>query len=172
MKIFMGCTSSEDIKDEYKKETKKIASFLANNEYDLIIGGTNKKGIFSILIREFKNRNIDLITLPIYKEEVSKDIKCNYVDTTFDRTKTCYKMADKILILPGGTGTICEIFSMLEESRTFDNKDIIIFNLDNYYTDIIKMISKSIKNEYNRVDILDRIKVFNTSDDLINYLGG
>ena len=119
----------------------------------------------------FKDKNIDLVTLPIYEEDVNDKINTIYVDTTFERSKTCFEMADKILILPGGTGTICEIFSMLEESRTFDKKEIIILNLDNYYTDIIKIIGNSIKNKYNDTSILDRIKVFNTSDDLINYLG-
>lgn len=171
MKIFVGCTSSENIKDSYKEEVRKIGSFLSK-DYDLILGGVNKNGVFGILIDEFKNKNIDLITLPIYKEEYSKNINCTYVDTTFDRCKTCYYMADKILILPGGTGTICEIFSMLEESRTFDNKEIIIFNLDNYYASSLEMIVNSVKNKYNDMSILDRIKVFNTSDDLINYLGG
>ncbi|MBQ6538917.1 MAG: LOG family protein [Bacilli bacterium] len=171
MKIFVGCTSSENIKDSYKEEVKKIASFLAKN-YDLIIGGVNNDGVFGILIDEFKDKNIDLITLPIYKEDYDKNINCTYVDTTFDRTKTCYKMADKVLILPGGTGTICEIFSILEESRTFDGKEIIIFNLDNYYANTLEMIVDAVKHKFNDMSILDRIKVFNTSDDLIKYLGG
>ncbi len=171
MKIFVGCTSSENIKDDYKDEVRKIGKFLAK-DYDLIIGGVNKTGVFGILIEEFKNKNIDLITLPIYEEEYDKNINCTYVDTTFDRSKICYNLADKILILPGGTGTICEIFSMLEESRTFDNKEIIIFNLDNYYTNTLETIVNACKNKYNDMNILDRIKLFNTSEDLINYLGG
>lgn len=169
MKIFIGCTSNNNVNDTYKNEVDKISKVLSK-DYDLIIGGTNDNGIFSVLINNFKN--IELVTLPIYKEDVIDKIKVSYVDSTFDRTKTIYNMADKILILPGGTGTICEIFSILEESRTFDKKDIIIFNLDNYYTDIIKMISKSIKNDFNKNSILDYIKVFNNSDDLIRYLGG
>ncbi len=172
MRIFIGCTSSEDLSDSYRKETKTISSFLASREYDLVIGGVNKNGIFSILINEFTNRKIDLITLPIYKEDVPDNINVSYVDSTFDRCKRCYNMADKVLLLPGGIGTLCEIFAMLEEARTFDNKELIIFNFNNYYAKTLEMIVEVIKHKFVDKSILDRIKVFNTSEDLINYMEG
>ena len=60
---------------------------------------------------------------------------------------------------------------MLEDIRTIDNnKEMIIYNKDNYYTDIIKLLNKAIKNKFNDINILDYIKVFNDKDDLINYL--
>ena len=172
MRIFIGCTSSEDIIDSYREETKKIANFLANKEYDLVIGGVNKNGIFSILIDEFKDRKIDLITLPIYKEDVANNINVTYVDSTFDRCKTCYNMADKVLLLPGGIGTLCEIFAMLEEARTFNNKELIVFNFKNYYAKTFEMMAEAIKYRFSDTMIFNNIKLFNTSDDLINYMEG
>ena len=82
-----------------------------------------------------------------------------------------YYDSDKILFLPGGSGTFAEIFGMLEDIRTIDNnKEMIIYNKDNYYTDIIKLLNKAVKNKFNDINILDYIKVFNDKDDLINYL--
>ena len=173
MNIFICCTSSKNVKSNYLEEAKKIGAFLAHNDYDLVMGGYNDTGIFSALIKEFKNRDINIYTLSIYDEDIPKYINYTYVNSTYDRTKMCFDNSDKILILPGGTGTFSEIFGMLEEIRTYKiDKEIIIFNLDNYYVDLIKLINSSIKNEYNNKNILDYFKVFNTSDDLINYLGG
>ena len=60
---------------------------------------------------------------------------------------------------------------MLEDLRTIDtSKEMIIYNKDNYYTDIIKLLNKAIKNRFNDINILDYIKVFNDKDDLIKYL--
>ena len=170
MRIFIGCTSSEDLLDSYRDEARKIASFLASKEYDLVIGGINKNGIFSILTDEFENRDIELVTLPIYKEEVPEKIKVSYVDSTFDRCKTCYEKADKILILPGGIGTLCEVFAMLEEARTFNNKELIVFNFKNYYAKTFEMMAEAIKFRFSDTMIFNNIKLFNTSDDLINYI--
>ena len=124
------------------------------------------------MIDEFKDRKIDLITLPIYKEDVANNINVTYVDSTFDRCKSCYNMADKVLLLPGGIGTLCEIFAMLEEARTFNNKELIILNLNNYYAKTLEMIVEVMKNKYCDKTIFDKIKVFDTSEDLINYMEG
>ena len=172
MNIFICCTSSKDVKSNYQEEAKKLGNFLANNNYDLVLGGYNNEGIFSTIIKEFRKNEIYLYTLSIYNEDIPKDINCTYVNSTYERTKMCFDNSDKILILPGGTGTFSEIFGMLEEIRTYQiDKEIIVFNLDNYYVDLIKLINNSIKNDYNKKDILNYFKVFNTSYDLINYLG-
>lgn len=148
-----------------------ISKSLANKGYDLIIGGVNDKGMFGKIINNFKSRKIYLYTLKLYNEEVDKSIKCTYLDTTFDRTKEIYKNSDKILFLPGGTGSLSEILSMLEEKRTINSdKEIIIYNQDGYYYDLIKFITKLIKNKFNDISILNYIKIFNDKDDLIKYL--
>lgn len=148
-----------------------ISKRLANKGYDLVIGGVNDKGMFGKIINNFKSRKIYLYTLKLYNEEVDKDINCMYLDTTFDRTKEIYNNSDKILFLPGGTGSLSEILSMLEEKRTINSdKEIIIYNQDGYYYDLIKFITKLIKNKFNDISILNYIKIFNDKDDLIKYL--
>ena len=148
-----------------------ISKRLANKGYDLVIGGVNDKGMFRKIINNFKSNKIYLYTLKLYNEEVDKNIKCTYLDTTFDRTKEIYNNSDKLLFLPGGTGSLSEILSMLEEKRTISsNKEIIIYNQDGYYYDLIKFITKLIKNKFNDISILNYIKIFNDKDDLIKYL--
>ena len=121
-----------------------ISKSLANKGYDLIIGGVNDKGMFGKIINNFKSRKIYLYTLKLYNEEV---------------------------VLPGGTGSLSEILSMLEEKRTINSdKEIIIYNQDGYYYDLIKFITKLIKNKFNDISILNYIKIFNDKDDLIKYL--
>ena len=127
--------------------------------------------MFGKIINNFKSNKIYLYTLKLYNEEVDKNIKCTYLDTTFDRTKEIYNNSDKLLFLPGGTGSLSEILSMLEEKRTISsNKEIIIYNQDGYYYDLIKFITKLIKNKFNDISILNYIKIFNDKDDLIKYL--
>ncbi len=74
-------------------------------------------------------------------------------------------------MLPGGTGTLAEILSFLEEKRTKnDSKDIIIYNQDNYYIELIEIINNYIKNNFNDSNIFNYIKVFNDKNDLLRYM--
>ena len=138
------------------------------------MGGLIDGGMMGNITNIFldNNRKVTIYTLKIYGEDFSGfrgDYK--YLDNTFMRTSNLYNDSDKILFLPGGSGTFAEIFGMLEDLRTIDtSKEMIIYNKDNYYTDIIKLLNKAIKNKFNDINILDYIKVFNDKDDLINYL--
>ena len=99
------------------------------------------------------------------------DVDCTYVENTFEREARIYNEASKVLILPGGTGSLAELFSMLEDNRTIKcTKEIIIYNQDGYYYDLIKFITKLIREKFNDYSILNYIKIFNEKEDLIKYL--
>lgn len=174
MNLFIGCSSHSDIDNKFIDDADYISKRLSEMKYDLIIGGISKDGIFGKILYNFQEnkRHIKLYTLKLYNEDVSIfDVSCNYVSDTFERQKSIYNDADKILILPGGTGTLSELFGMLEDKRTFDNdKEIIIYNQDGYYYDLIKFITKFIKYKFNDNTIFNYVKVFNDKDDLIKYM--
>ena len=173
MKVFIGCSSHIDIDNKYIEDAKYISNRLSN-KYDLVIGGIMDNGMIGTIYNEFinNNRKVYLYTLKLYEEDISKyKVECKYLDNTFERTKSLYDESDKILILPGGSGTIGELFSILEDYRTIEsNKEIIIYNQDNYYSDILSLLMKSIKHNFNDITIMDKLKVFNDKDDLLKYM--
>ena len=173
MKIFIGSSSRVEIDNSYVEDSIYIANKLSK-WYDLNMGGLIDGGMMGNVTEIFlnNNREVTIYTLKLYGEDFSK-FRGNYkyFDNTFMRTSNLYYDSDKILFLPGGSGTFAEIFGMLEDIRTIDNnKEMIIYNKDNYYTDIIKLLNKAVKNKFNDINILDYIKVFNDKDDLIKYL--
>ena len=88
------------------------------------------------------NKEIIGITVDAYDDELD----CSEViikKSTFDRTKEIYNKSDILLILPGGIGTLAELFSIIEQMRTYDNdKILILYNKDFYYKDLIEEIYK------------------------------
>ncbi len=174
MNIFFSVSSHTNISNDYIDDANYISDKLSNN-HDLVIGVAMEEGMASKIINNFRNnnRNIFLKTLKIYNEDINKFnyINFEYFDTTFDRCRGIYQNSDILIMMPGGTGTTSEIFSFLEEKRTIkDDKDIIIYNKDNYYTNIIEMINNYVNNNFNDDDIFNYIKFFNDKDDLINYI--
>ena len=171
MKLFIGCSSKKEIDGSYLDMVSSISKRISNLGYDLVIGGNLPSGPMKTIVDEFRNngRLVYINSLSKYDEELVGNMEC--FDDTFTRNKENYNEADMILILPGGIGTLSELFSMLEEKRTReDKKEFIIYNYNNFYMDIITLLARLNKDKFNDKNILESIRVFNTEDDLLNYL--
>ncbi len=174
MKLFIGCSSHPEIDKKYIEDADFISNAIASYGYDLILGGISNEGMFGKILENFNeaHRDIKVYTLKVYNEDTSLfNLDCTYVEDTFERQTRIYNEVSKVLILPGGTGTLAELFSMLEDNRTIKcTKEIIIYNQDGYYYDLIKFITRLIKDKFNDSSILNYIKIFNEKEDLIKYL--
>ena len=175
MNIFFSVSSHTDIEKEYFEDASFLAKELASNNSDLIIGVAMKEGMSGRIIKEFtdNNRKIDLYTLKIYNENPNDfpNINFHYCDSTYERTKKIYNESDILLLMPGGTGTIAEIFSFLEEMRTIKTeKKLILFNRNNYYKEIIQFIKNAIEKKFNTEDIFDYINIIENKEEIVSYI--
>ena len=173
MKIFIGCSSSDEISDEYKIVTNYLANSLSKYN-DLVFGCTNR-GLMSICYNAFLNNNRKIIGVcyEMNKDELN-DLKLDetyIVKTLEESNRLLSEISDVILILPGAYGTLSEFFSILEEKRTnLHNKDIIIFNINGFYDGLINMmnlINKKVSSKYNFNNLC---KVFTTVEEINNYI--
>ena len=125
-------------------------------------------GICYDIFKENK-RNISAHTVSKYYNDLKllKKAKKHIHNDSFTRTKSIYDTADIILFLPGGTGTISEFFSMLEENRTTKNpKKIILFNYENYFDKLIRLVEFSFKENFNTKEIYKYFKIVNKIEEL------
>ncbi len=173
MKIFIASSSSEEIKEEYKVVTRYLCEKISVNN-DLVFGCTSR-GLMGISYNEFKknNRKIYGVCYEMYKDDLNKleltDV--HMVKTLEESNRTLCDLADLILVLPGSFGTLSEFICILEEKRTsIHNKDIIIFNINNFYNDLINMFNKIHNDVSNNYDFNKLCKVYNTTDEIVNYI--
>ena len=141
MNLLICCSSRDEIPSDFLNIMDEIGRIL-QNKYRLIIGGCSS-GMMARIIPYFKN--YEIVTLPIYEEKIPNNSsnKIIYCSNTMERTNNLYQLADIILLMPGGIGTLAELFSTLEEARTIkNNKKIIIFNYKDYYKPVLDMIKK------------------------------
>ena len=173
MKIFISCSSSDEINDEYKIVSKYLIEEISKDN-DLVFGCANR-GLMGISYKVFLNnkRKIYGVCNEMYKEDANElkldDIK--YVSCFQDATKLLCELSDMILILPGSFGTLSELIDILEEKRVgIHNKEIIIFNINGFYDDLLNMLNKINKNVSKKYDAKSLCKVFTTSDEIIEYI--
>ena len=176
MNIFIGCSSHEEIDDKYKSITKELVKELAKiPNLNLVLGTANdNSGLMKCCYDEFKKNKKEVtgISLSIYKEfkylEMNQIIE---VETTMDRTKEIYKSSDILLFLPGGLGTYSEILSSLTETvEKKDNKMIILYNKDFFFTPIIQELHLLYKKGFITNNINEYCKIESEIDNILELI--
>ena len=173
MKIFISCSSSDEIKDEYKVVTKYLAEELSKDN-DLVFGCANR-GLMGICYNEFKKNNKKVIGVcyELYKDCLNdlELTETHMVKSLEESNRLLPELSDMIILLPGAYGTLSEFMCLLEEKRTeIHNKDIIIFNINGFYDELIDMFNKIYNNVSNKYNFNELVKVFNTADEIIEYI--
>ena len=172
MKVAITSSSSDNINNIYKEESKKVISFLASEKLDLVWGcGSN--GIMGICYEEFKNANLNIYgyTTPKYADMLEE---LNYAqnmicEDTFVLKKRMFDDSDLIVCLPGGLGTISEFFSYLEEIRSNNpNKLLILYNLNGEYNYILELINNIIKENFIGSEVNNYFKVVNNYAEFVD----
>lgn len=173
MKIFIGCSSSNEISSEYKVVTKYLSETISKDN-DLVFGCENR-GLMGVCYNEFLNNNREIIGIcyKMYEDDL-KGLTLNkvyMVDTLEESTKKLEELSDLIIFLPGAYGTLSEFIYILESKRTkLHNKDIILFNINGFYDDMLDMFNKIYNKVSNKYVFDDLCKVFNSVDDIKNYI--
>ena len=170
MNILICTSSREEIDKEYLLLAENIGKELTKLNLNLIFGAAST-GMMGKIEKHFKN--INSYTVEKYTNDLKNihSSKEYIIETTMDRTKEMYKEADVILLLPGGTGTIAEFFSILEENRSINNpKPFLIFNYNGYYNKIFEIIDTCIKNNFNDKEIYNYFEVCNNFEEILKKI--
>ena len=157
MKLFIGCASSDEIPDVYFKESKKVISKLLKNN-DLLFGAYDK-GIMNMCYSEAKlNLNKVIGVAPkVYESDLNKsnfDEKV-LVNDILDRTKYLIKKSDAIIFLPGGIGTINELFASIDL--------YFQYNINHYYDKLLDFLEVLYNEKFTTSEVK---KLYQVSYDL------
>lgn len=79
------------------------------------------------------------------QEKYTKEI---VVKNTTQRFEKIFSNSDVLLFLPGGLGTLAELFSSIEERQINNAKKIILYNYNFFFTPIIEELYKLYKEGF------------------------
>jgi uncharacterized protein (TIGR00730 family) len=160
--VFCGSKSGANL--SFLKEATSLGNLLAQKNIDLVYGGGNKGlmgavangclaeggkviGIMPKLLLEWEAQHTGLTELII-------------TQTMHDRKKILYEKGDAALVLPGGMGTLDELFEMLTwNNLKIHNKKVFILNIDGYYNALIHLLDNMDTNGFMYDNWKDRIIV-------------
>lgn len=94
-----------------------------------------------------------------------------YPDTMRERKRLLEEKSDAFIIAPGGIGTFDEFFEILTlKQLERHNKPIVIYNVNNYYTDMVNMLKKITEMNFMRDKTLSLFKIMENENEIINYI--
>ena len=151
MKLFIGCSSSSYIPTEYFDDCKALLEELMKTN-DLVFGACNSglMGLAYNIALEL-NRTITGICPEAYKDDF-KTLKCDTEITAksvSERTENLIEECDALIFLPGGIGTIYELFTAIESKRCHEfNKPIVIYNSNGYFDKLLEFMDKIYRENF------------------------
>jgi len=164
--IFGSARTKED--DFYYKETLKISNLLANRGFNIISGGgpgimeAANKGAYQVNNVESIGLNIDLPFEQIANPYTTKELSFDYF---FSRKVMLVKYSMAYVIMPGGFGTLDELFEALTLVQTRKLSGVKIFVIGtSFYQPLLTFIENSLL-KHKMIDDID-IELICLTDDI------
>ncbi|MGJ8743699.1 TIGR00730 family Rossman fold protein [Polaribacter sp.] len=152
-RIVVFCGSSLGFNPIYKEAAVALGNYFANNRIGLVYGG-GKIGMMGILADSILAHNgevIGVIPKLLEKEEVvhagvEEMIVCKKMS---ERKVIMSKLIDGYITLPGGFGTLDELFEALTLGQLhIEQKPIGLLNVNGFFDAILMQLDKMVEEGY------------------------
>jgi uncharacterized protein (TIGR00730 family) len=198
--ICVFCGSSFGNTPQYATGAAKLGELMASQNYGLVYGG-GTTGLMGAIAKSVASRGVyvhgiipDALVSKERKstteiEEMNKEIqesvenhkgetplddsygKSTIVKDMHTRKKMMGQEADAFVAMPGGFGTLEELFEITTWSQLgIHSKPIILFNLDGFYDELMKFVEKCIANGFISENNGKILQVANTAEEVIEKL--
>jgi uncharacterized protein (TIGR00730 family) len=151
--ICVFCGSNLGSNGNYTNLAKSLGKVLTDNEIDLIYGGANV-GLMRIVaetVLKGKGKVTGVITHFLAKKHLTLPnlTKLIQVETMQERKTQMAELADAFIIMPGGMGTMEEMFEVLTAAQLgFHKKPVGILNIDGFYDNLLALLDHMVKEKF------------------------
>ena len=175
MNIFVGCSSRNTKNEIYNRIAEEIGNFIAKEKHNFIFGGCNiglMGKIYSILSNAPESQII--VTIAKAYEDDLKSLsysKAYKFETVNERKNAFMHLADVMIFIPGGIGTIDELLTAIETRRSHEHDvPIIIINGNGFFDHLLNMLEQIYDEEFADSNSRQLYFVADTVDEAIEYL--
>jgi uncharacterized protein (TIGR00730 family) len=170
--ITVFCGSSLGTDEAFKKEAILLGETLAKQNIGLVYGGA-KVGIMGAVadgVLQAGGNVIGVIPQFLRTKEVAHDglTELIMVKTMHERKTKMYELSNGIIALPGGFGTMEELFEMLTWAQLgLHQKPIGLLNTNSFYNDLIHLIENMVDKGFLKQVNLEMLLVSDNVNDLL-----
>ena len=166
--ICVFCGSGMGKKTIYRKHANNLGEALAEKSIGLVYGGASigLMGTLANAVLEKGGRVTGVIPESLEKREVAHPHLSKLIVTKsmHERKATMATLSDAYITLPGGFGTLEELFETITWSQLhIHQKPIVILNTNGYYDDLFSFVKNAADQGYIDEKGLD---LFSTADSI------
>ena len=175
MNVAIYCGSSFGNNKIYEETTKLLAQKLAQKKINIVYGGS-LQGLMGVISNEslrLNNKVIGVITHDLVSKEIeNKNITQIYrVDTMNQRKEKMAELADAFIAIPGGYGTLEEIFDVITSAQIgYHKKPCAFLNINGYYDKLLEFLKNSVKEGFIAKDYVDMLIVSDDIDEILEKI--
>ena len=145
MNICIFCSANSNLPTEYFDRTRELGAWMGANGHTLVFGGCNL-GLMECVaeaVHNAKGMTVGVVPSIVEKggkvsEHVDVKILC---DNLSDRKDLMIQRSDVIIALPGGVGTLDEIFTIAASASIgYHSKPVILYNMKGFWNSLLAML--------------------------------
>lgn len=174
-KIAVFCSASDQVAPVYKDKAKELGAWLGQHHKWVIYGGSNT-GLMEVLARSAKENGAMIMgVVPTKLEENGRvsdllDVAFHSVNLS-DRKDIMVQESEVMVALPGGIGTLDEIFHVMAScSIGYHEKKIIFYNIDGFWDGILHFLENLEEQHLVHHPLKNYLEVANTFEELTSLL--
>ena len=171
LNVGVFCSASETIDEKYFIATRRFGEWMGSNKMTLVYGGANM-GLMECIARAVKSKGGHVIGVaPAILEEHERvsAIPDEIIPTRnlSERKDIITGKSDILVALPGGLGTLDEVFHVMAAATIgYHTKKVVFYNVEGFYNELLTFLDCLDTTGFARREISNYYEVANTPEEL------
>lgn len=169
------CGSRDGSNGIYGQGARELGQALVKNNLELVFGGSQVGLMKTVADAVYEAGGNATGVVPTFlSNRIPKDHnlkKLHVVGTMHKRKAKMVALADGFIAMPGGYGTLDEIFEIIcWAGLKLHDKPIGLFNVNNYYDPLLTFLEHMTQEGFSRVDTLSQLHISANADELVEMM--
>lgn len=170
--VCVYCASSTQVKPSYFDATDRLSKLLAAAKLSVVYGGGSMGLMGQLADSTLAAGGRITGVIPRFMCDVEWNhnglTELVLVQTMHERKEKMAMMADAVVALPGGCGTLEELLEVITWKRLgIFTKPIVIVNIEGYFDDLISMLDRAVDEHFMRDEHRQMWEVVETPEEVL-----
>lgn len=174
-KIGIFCSAADSIASIYFEKARELGAWMGQQKKTLVYGGANL-GLMECIASAVKTEGGTVMGV-VPTKLVERNAVSDLLDVTFrtdnlsDRKDVILRESDVLVALPGGVGTLDELFHVMASAMIgYHTKKVIFYNVNGFWQGILDFLEGLKAQEFARRPLDNYFSVANDFEELKEQL--
>jgi uncharacterized protein (TIGR00730 family) len=174
--VCVFCGARNEVPQTHLDVGKAFGTMLAQRGVRLVYGGGDCGVMGAVANSVLRNKGLVTGVFPRSLKNLESEhaslSEIIMVESMHERKRIMFERSDAIVVLPGGFGTMDEMFEIITwKQLRFHEKPIVILNNEGYWDPLVTLMENIINNGFARPETRDLYSVVGTIDAVFKEIG-